>query len=279
MNLSFIIKSGISVADTYSFHPLKPLHQLSAFPNDLDSSQAVDAQSCSCFLPRWGSLRHFGMEPASPQLSLLASEILVQICRFVDQIPEENHRQAVQHPLRPLSLVNKRLREICTPRLFRRSSVTVYSSWVEALPWLSTLATVTWMDGSLVLGGHVKYEFLSYFRRIYRRCLSLSDEGVRAFNLRIEINYQRAKECFAVTRAPPETLPQLLARVLARTTSLEQLAFKLPVDRTAIFAAKFAEAQLVLPLVRKLDIANMCGFMVKICPNVKEVRNWRSPMG
>jgi len=219
------------------------------------------------------------MAPASSQLGLLAFDILLQICHFVEQIPQEDYRRVVQHPLRPLSMVNKRLRDICTSLLFRRSSVSVHSYWVVARPWQSAVDTVTRMDNSLVLGHHVRYEFLPYSPRTHRRCLSLADQVVRALNLKIEITYHRPEESYAVTRAPPENLPQLLARVLARMTCLEQLAFKVPAPQTAIFAEKFAEAQLVLPLVRKLDVANMCGFMIKICPNVKEIQNWRYPFG
>lgn len=219
------------------------------------------------------------MAPASPQLDVLKFDILLQICLLVGHIPQEDYRQVEQHRLRPLSMVNKRFRDVCIPLLFRRSSVTVYLSWVVARPWQSTLETITRMDNSLVLGRHVRYEFLLYFPRTHRGRWSLAYIVHRALQFQIEINYSRPEECYIAGKAPPEDLPQLLARVLARMTCLEQLAFNLPTDHTGIFAEKFAEAQLVLPLVRKLDIANMCGFLVKMCPNVKEIQNWRCPYG
>jgi len=101
-------------------------------------------------------------------------------------------------------------------------------------------------------------------RRYRERCFQLTID--RAFE--IVIVYDDAP-----TQPSFERIASLFARVLGRMLQLEQLSVHLHKHHATVFAREFAKAKIVLPCVRKLDIEGNCGFAVKACPNVREIRS------
>jgi len=96
------------------------------------------------------------MKPASLRLDLLGLDILLPICRFVDEFYGDDGLDLGlgTYHLRQLSLVNKGLRDICIPILFRESYLNNLSQDLKG--WPSILEEMQWMDRSLVLGTHVR---------------------------------------------------------------------------------------------------------------------------
>lgn len=96
------------------------------------------------------------MKPASLRLDLLGLDVLLPICRFVDEFHGVGglYPGLGTHPLRPLSLVNNGLRDICVPMLFRKCYLNIMIQDLKG--WSSILEEMQWTDRSLVLGTHVR---------------------------------------------------------------------------------------------------------------------------
>ena len=60
---------------------------------------------------------------------------------------------------------------------------------------------------------------------------------------------------------------------------MQQLAVRIPDLHTAVFEREFRKAELLFPMVRKLEVGNRCDFMLELCPDVKEIKIWRVPDG
>ena len=100
------------------------------------------------------------MAPSSPRLDSLSFDILLRICRFVEHDPKEDEEYPCilePHPLRPLSLVSKVLRDICAPLLFQRIIVKIPACKEKNMAWCATYDTLKEMDESPLLGSRVRY--------------------------------------------------------------------------------------------------------------------------
>lgn len=62
---------------------------------------------------------------------------------------------------------------------------------------------------------------------------------------------------------------------MGRMTGLQQLAVRIPDLHTAVFEREFRKAELLFPMVRKLEVGSRCDFMLELCPDVKEIKIWR----
>ncbi|KAF2100908.1 hypothetical protein NA57DRAFT_54981 [Rhizodiscina lignyota] len=161
----------------------------------------------------------------------LNDDILHEICTAIGDEPTPLANQA-PYPLKSLSMVNRRLRHLLAPKIFRRLSLD--GNIANILRALKVLQSCP----------ELLHHTRSFKFDLYRH----NDSGI-----------------------PTDDLPGRLVSVLSYMPKLQHLAIILPEYHTAIFDSAFATAGISFNLVKTLVAGAYCEFVVPYCPNVESI--------